>query len=312
MKHNYLLEHENSYDIELEIKRIIEREKFQEVEVHTYDMREVSLGDALEDLDTYGLFSSKKVIVVENLDVLSFDENKDACNHLIKYLDNPKDDQLLFITAKKLNRTRKFTKELLKKIEVVTITFDPISYIKKELDGYQYESSVPFKISEFCLGDLGSIHQECSKLKLYRMDSKKILVSDVLALVVKRLGDSKDSTFQFVRLLAAKQKKEALEKYQELLTYGIDAISLVGLLSSQFLIMYQVKVLEKRGYGKNQIADLLGEKPYRVQKTMEVTSRYTNSELLTIIKKLADIDLKLKSSDVDGNFLIQLFIMENT
>ena len=144
------------------------------------------------------------------------------------------------------------------------------------------------------------------------MDSKKILVSDVLALVVKRLGDSKDSTFQFVRLLAAKQKKEALEKYQELLTYGIDAISLVGLLSSQFLIMYQLKVLEKRGYGKNQIANLLGEKPYRVQKTMEVTSRYTNSELLTIIKKLADIDLKLKSSDVDGNFLIQLFIMENT
>ena len=56
----------------------------------------------------------------------------------------------------------------------------------------------------------------------------------------------------------------------------------------------------------------LGEKPYRIQKTRELTRYYSEQELRTILRKLADMDLKIKSSDVDGNFLIELFILEQT
>ena len=94
--------------------------------------------------------------------------------------------------------------------------------------------------------------------------------------------------------------------------YSVDAIPLVGLLASQFLIMYQVKLLENERKTNQQIADFLGEKPYRIQKTRELTRYYSLKELGVILRKLSDMDLKMKSTDVDGEFLVELFILENT
>ena len=60
------------------------------------------------------------------------------------------------------------------------------------------------------------------------------------------------------------------------------------------------------------MADILGEKPYRIQKTKELTKYYSEQELRGILRRLADMDLKIKTTDVDGNFLVELFILENT
>ena len=177
---------------------------------------------------------------------------------------------------------------------------------------YAEEKGEKKKLVSDCLEDIGRIHQECVKLKIYREDEKTISLDDVSLMVVKKLGDSRDLTFEFVRVLASKDKKKALEMYHELEKYSIEAIPLIGLLASQFLIMYQVKILEKRTNLNQEIADVLGEKPYRIQKTRELTRYYSEQELRTILRKLADMDLKIKSSDVDGNFLIELFILEQT
>ena len=218
---------------------------------------------------------------------------------------------MLFVTARKLNNTKKITKELKKNLECPSFSADAVSFIKKELQGYQVDSQVVRKLATECLEDIGRIHQECSKLKMYCLDSKKITLEDVDRLVIRKLGDSKDLTFEFVRVLAEKDKKKALGKYHELCNYSIEPLSLLGLLASQYLIMYQVKVLEEKMRLNQEIADTLGEKPYRIQKTRELTRYYSKEELRAIFRKLADIDLKIKTTDVDGSFLIELFILEN-
>ena len=73
--------------------------------------------------------------------------------------------------------------------------------------------------------------------------------------------------------------------------------------------MYQVKVLEDRSMRNNEIADMLGEKPFRIQKTAELTRYYTQKELLELMKQLQAIDIQIKTSDQDPNLLIELFIL---
>ena len=142
------------------------------------------------------------------------------------------------------------------------------------------------------------------------MSEKKITVEDVKELVEEKLVDSKDLTFAFTRALAEKDKKQALIKYQELLSHQIEPISIVGLLASQIRILYQVKVLEKKRLTTKEIATILKEKSdYRINKTKELTKYYTEEELLSLMIKLQDIDLKVKTQDVDANFLIELFIL---
>ena len=303
MKNNYLLESEDNYLVSLKIEELIEKCNFKDSPVHSYDMEEVPLSNALEDLDTYGLFSEKKVIVISNIESLTTDGNEKDIEHFFKYFKDSLDTILVIVTAKKLNNTKKITKELKNNLEYISLTTNALDFTKKELQGYTLENGVVRALVSYTLEDIGRIHQECEKLKLYRIDTKKISLQDVEELVIKKLGDSRDLTFDFVRVLASKDKKGALDKYHELEEYSIDAIPLIGLLASQFLIMYQVKILEKRTNLNQEIADVLGEK---------LTRYYSEQELRTILRKLADMDLKIKSSDVDGNFLIELFILEQT
>lgn len=311
MKHNYLLESEDSYLVSLKQAELIDKCNFKDVPIHSYDMEEVSLSKALEDLDTYGLFSYKKVIVISNIEAITTEGNEKDIEHFFKYFKASLDTILVIVTAKKLNNTRKITKELKKNLEYISLTTNAEDFAKKELQEYTLENGVVRALVSYTLEDIGRLHQECEKLKLYRIDTKKISLSDVDELVVKKLGDSRDLTFEFVRTLASKNKKKSLSKYQELLPYAAEPLSLIGLLASQFLIMYQVKILEKRRLSNNEIASMLGEKPYRIQKTRELTTYYSDQELRTILRRLADMDLKIKTTDVDGNFLIELFILES-
>ena len=58
------------------------------------------------------------------------------------------------------------------------------------------------------------------------------------------------------------------------------------------------------------MARILKEKSsYRIAKTKEFIYSYQEEELLQMMIQLADVDLKIKSSDVEANFLIELFIL---
>ena len=307
---SYLLESNDFLSIKLEREKIIKDLGFLDVNVNFYDLEEVLLETALEDLDTYGLFSERKVIVIQNIQEIKYDDFKNDFDHLIRYIDNPNPDYLLFIEAKKLNGNSKITKELKKKCKYKSISINSKDYIKNCFDGFKIDSSTISFLDDYCLGDLTKISSECEKLKNYKWDEKVITKNDIEELVVKKLGDSRDLTFDFSRSLAMRDIKSSLEKYRELLSYQLEPFSIIGLLSSQMRIIYQVKLLENDRLSDKEIARILEEKSdYRIKKTRELTRLYSEEELLLNMQKLADIDYKLKTSNVDANHLIELFII---
>jgi DNA polymerase-3 subunit delta len=306
---NYLLEGIDSYALELKEKELINKD-FSGVPLSTYDMLEDDLSLVLEDLDTYGLFATKKVIIVNSFEAIDIESNKDKLEHLLNYLSNSNDDNLLIITSLKLDERKKLTKEIKTKLKYLHIDSDPYTYIKEELTGYKLETGVLKKIIDYSLGDLAKIHNDCHKLKNYKIEDKSISLEDVEELVNKKLGDSKDLTFDLVRAISSKDKKRALQIYHELLDYDVDPISIVGLLASQVRLMLQVKLLSKDKLKDNEMLELLGEKSsYRLSKIKEVIGYYTKEELLELIKALEDVDVKMKTTDSDPNFLIELLII---
>ena len=302
---SYLLESEDSLSLQTERDNIIQENHFEDAVINTYDMEEVPLENALEDLDTYGFLSDKKVIVIENIEVLKYDDFKKDFEHLFLYIKNPNPDNLLILESNKLNNTLKVTKELKKICKYQEISIDIKSYIKNAFKGYKIDTNTMNLLEEYCLGDYSKIANECLKLKNYKMDDKIITKEDVIELVPKKLGDSKDLTFAFSRSLGLRDREDALRKYLELLSFDLEPISIIGLLASQVRIIYQVKLLEKDRLSDKDIATTLGEKSdYRIRKTRELTKYYTEEELLKLMQELADMDYKMKTEDVDGNHLI--------
>lgn len=307
---NYLIESLDSLSLEKEKQIIIKDNHLENIIPNTYDLEEVSLQEALEDLDTYGLFSNQKIIIIKNIETLKLEENKKDIEHLLKYLDNPNPNYLLIIEAKKLNNTTKITKELKKKCKYQKVEFNLTDYVKKSFSGYKITPKTINYLIEYCENDFTKIQNECNKLKDYKLEEKEINVKDIEEVVVKKLGDSQELVFSFSRALAEKNKKIALERYKELLSYQIEPLSIIGLLASQIRIIYQVKLLEKERLSDKEIANTLGEKSdYRIKKTRELTRLYTEEELLLLMQKLSDIDYQIKTSDIDSNSLIELLII---
>ena len=307
---SYLLEGSDHLTVTNIISKIITTEKFNSIPINNYDMDSVPLDNALEDLDTYGFFQDKKIIVISNFDNLKFDDNLDSIEHLFKYLKSPSEDNLLFIVCNKIDDRKKIYKDLKKIMSYQKIDIDAESFIKEQLASYKLEAGVVRLISDLCQNDISKIYNECLKLKCFKIDDKLIAKDDVNSLVTKKLSQLNELSFSLIRLMAEKDKRGALRTYNELLEYQFEPLSIIGLLESQFRLMYQIKVLSKDGLNNDEIAKKLGEKSsYRIKKVREVTKFYSKKEILDIFIKLSDIDFKIKTSIADPVFLLQLFIL---
>lgn len=304
---NYLIEGSDYISINNKISEIIKKNDFSDASISKYDLSEGLLDDALEDLNTYGLFSDKKIVIINNFDKM--DPLLNNIEELLKYVENSSSLNLLFVVSDKYDDRKKIIKDLKKKMEFIKISTDPVEFTKSCLEGYKIENGVINLLVNNTLGDVTRLYNECNKLKTYKINDKYISKDDVEELSFKKLGDSTEITFQFSRALAEKDKKGALILYQELLNYKIEPLSIIGLLASQFRIMYQVKSLEEKNMRNDEIASSLKEKPYRITKTRELTRYYSKKEILDLMIKLEDIDLKIKTTSVDANTLVQLFIL---
>ena len=306
---NYLLEGTDTFVLELEREKIIKENKFKNAAIYKYDLEESELEKVLEDLDTYGFLTEKKVIIVKNIESLKYDEYKKDFDHLYKYLENPNLDNLLIIETKKIGNS-KVLKELKNKCEFIEVDLDSKRYIKNILKDYTISDEAVSLLDKYCLSDISKIDSECQKLKNFKLEEKEITIDDIKELVVIKIGDPKDLTFSFTRSLAMRDRKAALSKYRELLSYDIEPIGIIGLLASQIRIIYQTKLLEKDHLSDREMANILEEKSdYRVSKARELTRLYSEDDLLKLMEELAKIDLTIKTTDVDPNSLIEMFII---
>ena len=306
---NYLLESSDHLLLENKIDSIIEKEKFQGEYRATYDLEEVALANALEDLDTYSFLSSKKVIIIKNiLSSLTLENEK---KHLIKYLENPSSDNLLIMTSDKMD-AKTFSKKLksLKTLEYQKLETNPVSFAKNIFDDYKISNMDLSYLAELCNNDITKLNSECEKLMMYKIDTKEIGREDITNLVVKKLGDSNEILFSLAKAIMSKDKRQALKLYNDLKAYQIDANSIIGLMASQMKLVSQIKVLKEKNLNVSQIQQNLNLKSsYQVKKLSEYIYSYSYNDIKTFFNKLFNLDYSIKTGKVDSSNAIELLII---
>lgn len=308
MKNNYLLVYDNYYLFQEKLKDIISSTKFENASITNYDLEEEDLYNALLDLDTYSFLTEQKVIIIKNINLL--EDNQDT-KHLLKYLDNPNNDNLLILTTTKFNATKKINKELKKKTNYIKLETDLNKEIKNILQGYEVEAGVITKLIEYSNNNIDIIKSECDKLKQYKFDTKKITKEAVETIVIKHIGESTQIVFDLIKDIAIKDKKRAIIKYEKLKKYNVDDIALIGLLESQLRLMIQIIMFSEKNYSNKDIATTLNIHPYRIEKTKELL-RYSNKkDVCNMIKNLSNIDYKIKSGQIDNKDAIFMYIINN-
>ncbi len=307
MSNVYLIVSKDPQVTEFQINQILSKEK--EIEKVSYDLLETPIDRLIEDLDTYNFLSSKKVILGWNATFLAKDSSlKEVTHHLErleKYLDHPSPENILILVAEEIDKRKKIVTKLCEKGTLIQKEESIKEMVKQRLDGYEMDTRTIDFLIEYCGQNPSIVLNELEKLKLYRVEEKKITANDIKEIVRKNW---EENIYSLVDAILTGKKKEAFEMYQDLLLHGEQSSSVLTKLANKIRLIYQTKILLQKGWSDQEIGTKLGMHPYPVKLAREASYGYTEEMLLEYLEKLAQVDYDMKSGNGNAELAFEIFI----
>lgn len=304
----YILEGENEFLIQKEIDLLIKKAnlKKEDLEFISYNLLDTNLDNVVEDLDTYNMFLKKKVITVTNPIFL---EEKIPDNFpiksFLKYMKNPSDNILIFIT-KKVNNRLKLTSEILNYFTLIKIKeISPFAFLKENIQGYKMDSSLISYFLNKVGTDFHNIFQEIEKLKIYKIKTKEILKEDIDLITNSNI---EANIFDLIEAIIKKDKKKSYQLYNHFISNGPEIFQILILLASQIRLIYNVKTLAN--FDDFSISQILEVKEYPVKLARSRGYSYSKQELLHLLQELSLMDEDIKSGKQLPDISFLTFIMQ--
>lgn len=308
---NYLLYGLERFLIDKEIKNIINKEKIDDINISKYDLEFNTIKEILDDANTVSLFSSKKLIIIENSFIFSRTTKKiDNIELIEEYLKQKNVDVIiLFINPnEKLDSVKKLVKII--KEKGVIKEFNPLKNINSAVTNFFENYKLDPGVIELLISRVGNnldiIYQEIEKLKIYKINDKIITKQDILDLTTEVIDVD---IFKFVDDIINKNKKDAIKTYKQLLKLNEEPIKIIALIASKFRLMYQACILTKKGYTEQQISEILSVHKYPVHLAIVAGYKYNPKILLKYLNDLADLDIGIKTGEKDKELALELFIL---
>lgn len=310
---NYLLYGSEEYLIKLEINKIKEKYQIDDQDVSSFNLQDESLKDILDNASTFSLFSNKRLIIIENSYIFTGatgNKSQDT-KYLEKYLENPNQDTILIFTivTDKLDSRKKIVTLFKEKGQVLELNDINVRKLVLDMFGnYKIDSANLNLLIDRVGNNLNILNQEINKIKTYKGEDLLINESDILNLTTKTIDTD---IFHLIDNIVLKNKKNALESYYEMIKLGEEPIKIIVILANQFRLIYQVKILSSKRNSIYDMMSILGQKKYPIEKAQERSRKFSNEILIEYLKKLAELDVNIKSGKIDKNIGLELFMLEN-
>ena len=307
---NYLLYGTERFLIDKEIKNIISKHNISEISISKYDLEINSLEEIIEDANTISLFSSNKLIIVDNAFIFSKTSKKfDNIILLEEYMNNKNDTIIIFIdNNEKIDNTKKIIK-LIKNNGIIK-EYNKLKNITENVKSMFGDYSINNDAINYFINRVGNnleiLYQESEKLKIYKINDKKISIDDINNACSENISID---IFKFIDDIINKNKESAIKTYKELLKLNEEPIKILSLLSSKFRLMYQASVLVKKGYTEDSISEILNVHKYPVHLAILSGYKYNPKILLKYLNDLASLDIGIKTGEKDKELSLELFIL---
>ena len=290
------------------INKIIKKENIDDINISKYNEDDL-ISNIIKDASTISLFDDKKLIIVNNELLFSSKKSIDT-TELEEYIENYNPNTILiFVVNRDTVDSRRKLYKIIKekgKIEEFNKITNINSYVKKLFEGYNISYNTINLFIKRVGNDLNSLSNEAEKIKIYKIDDKIITDNDIINCTHEKIDIN---IFKFIDNIIKKNKKESITTYKEMLKVGEEPIKIIVMLANQFRLMYQAKILTSKGYTEEDIANLLHLKKYPVHLAIQKGYRYTSDTLLKHLEELADLDIKIKSGEIDKNLALELFLL---
>ncbi|MGP1370656.1 MAG: DNA polymerase III subunit delta [Eggerthia catenaformis] len=240
--------------------------------------KEISEEDIIAFID-YLAHDNPTTIFVIYHDVMNFDKRKKAVKALRKYAK--------FYEIEKVNRhdLYKLAREAIKKREAI-INDDALNLLLERTGD-----------------DLEAVSNQVEKLCLY---TKNIQIQDVNRLVSRPI---EENVFALTNAILSHDLSQVSFIYHDLMISNHEPIALIALIAHSLRNLYQVKLLERKGYSDKEMVSILGLNPRAVYPIRMNAKKFEIDDLLYKLHQLSELDVKIKTGMIDKKKGLELFLM---
>lgn len=257
------------------------KDKYKDYEIEKFDYNTRSIEDLIVVLDSYNFLVPNKLVILYNF------KTKDLKNStkFIKYLENPNHNNILLILADKEDASlKKYSKVMDEKINIY-------SYID---ENYNIDNSTKRFLIDYYVGNENyKVINALKNIKDYKNDNSKITIDDIKKIAVKDLNIN---IFTLLDMIGKKNTDKALEILDDLKNNkDMELLHIIYQIAEQFRILLKYKLYKEQNLSNSEILKELGINKYRFDKIIKNDYLYEQEELINLLNKLADIEIKLKT-----------------
>lgn len=280
-----------------------------------YDLNKDNMEDVLEDIMMPPFLSDHKIVVITNVDFLTTkklkkdNQDSEIFDQCLSYIDDHV-HLVIFHDQKNFDERKKMVKLLRKTakfFEINSLNYYKVSDTTRQAIKKR-NCTIDDDALELLLSRKGThlidIVNEVDKLCLYSQHIDKHCVE----LLVSQPLD--ENVFDLTTAILNKDKKKMFSIYHDLMVLNEEPVKLIILIANSMRLLYQVKLLDRKGYNDQEIAKMLSVNPFRLKYIRNGGKEFQIDELLKCLNELSLLDVKIKTGQIDKKLGLELFMLK--
>lgn len=305
----------DKYILNKQVNKLIEKiNSNNEYEIFKYSLIEDKTSKINEEINTFSLFSSKKIVVIYDSWFVTESKvslNKEYDQSIIeKILDSQNEDvDVIFVLeSDKFSKKLKIAKKVEEKCKVIkldSLSSDQIiTIVSKKLSANEigYDQDALTQFVEMIPNDMSVVSNELNKL----IELKEYVTVE---LVKENMGKYYDfDIFDISNAILEGDINKFLVGWHQYKELNNDLFRFSALVASNLISIRNIKLLRESGNNQNQIADRLGINSYRVKKLLELNTGNV-AEINEKIKKLYLLNYNISRGLIDQKIIPELELL---
>ncbi len=274
-----------------------------------FEGRDVNVGQVIDLAETMPFLSDRRVIVVENSGMFKSSVGED----LAVYLKKPSETAFFLFCEKEIDKRNKLYKAVkdngyvaeFGEQDEMTLNRWVAQLVKAE--GMEIDGGAIALLLYKTGTDMENIRKELEKCICYCLERKRITREDVETICTEQLSNR---IFDMINFLSVGKKEQALKLYYDLLALREPPLRILFLITRQFNMLLQTKMLRERGYDKRLISEKLKIQPFVAGKYLDQASRYKRQVLRAALEDCVQTEQDVKTGKITDTIGVELLMMK--
>lgn len=273
-----------------------------------YEGKGINVKEIIDLAETLPFFAERRLIIMEDTGFF-----KNATPELADYLKEMPESTAMIFVESEVDKRGKLYKAVQSKGRAIELGRQDESTLLRWIAGTVKREGKQISeatIRHFLMKvgtDMENIQKELEKLFCYTLEQNAITIEDVEAICTTQITNQ---IFDMVNAVADKKQRKALDHYYDLIALKEPPMRILFLLARQFKLLLEVKVLDKQGFARKDIASKTGLHPFVVGKYQEQAKSFSQKELRAILEESVDIEEAVKTGRLTDMLGVELFIMK--